>query len=185
MKKFIFKSVFLLIVSISFFGCSSDDSKESEPIVCSQGYTGSNCTTQIAPTKIKISNFKVTMFNNLDGNSNWDNNSEPDIFLQLINGTSGSTIWLSETYYPNVLSNGTNSFDFTPTIPVEITNVNGLFTLYLGDEDTNDIPSNPNDEMADILFNIYSSTNGFPTTLNISDNENIPFRVTLTLSYEW
>ena len=198
MKKIIFKSLVLLIVLISFLGCSSS-SDSCTPIVCQnagtsnsdcgcncpQGFTGTDCATQLIPSKIKITKFTVTKFNNTNGSSNWDNNSAPDIFLQLINGTNGSNIWLSTIYYPDAVSTGTNSFDFIPTTPVEITNTLGQFTLFLGDDDVHDMPSNPNDQMAAILFNIYSGTSGFPQSMNITNNASIPFRVTLSLQYEW
>lgn len=200
MKNFSLKSIFFgFLVVLTTMGCSSDSDSSSCPTIacqnggtfvncncnCPNGYTGVDCGTQITPTKIKITKFKVTMFNNLDNGSSWDLNSEPDIFLQLVNGSGGSNIWISEIYYPNVLSNGTNSFVFTPSSPIEITNTSSFYTIYLGDNDVNDSPSNPNDLMASILFNIYTPTNNFPSTLYLSDNQTYPFRVELSLSYEW
>lgn len=185
MKNFILRPALVLAISMFMFSCSSDSDSEITPLECPAGYMGTNCQTQITPAKIKITKFKVTFFNNLDGSSSWDTNSAPDIFLQLVNGNGGSNVWLSETYYPDVLSTGTNSFEFVPATPIVITNVTSLFTIYLGDNDTVDTPANSNDQMGSILSSLYSTTNGFPSTLLLTDGQATPFRVELSLQYEW
>lgn len=172
-------------MSISMLACSSDSDSDPAPQECPAGFTGINCQTQITPTRVKITKFRVTFFNNQDNGSSWDTGSGPDIFLQLVNGAGGSNIWLSDVYYPDVFSTGTNSFEFVPNSPIAITNVMSPFTIYLGDNDQIDIPSNPNDLMGSILFNIYSPGNGFPPTLQLTDGKAIPFRVELSLQYEW
>ncbi len=175
----------MLAMSISMLACSSDSDSDPAPQECPAGFTGTNCQMQITPTRVKITKFRVTFFNNQDNESSWDTGSGPDIFLQLVNGAGGSNIWLSEVYYPDVFSTGTNSFEFVPNSPIAITNVMSPFTIYLGDNDQIDIPSNPNDLMGSILFNIYSPGNGFPATLQLTDGKAIPFRVELSLQYEW
>lgn len=89
------------------------------------------------------------------------------IFLQLVNGSGRSNIWLSDVYYPDVFSTGTNSFEFVPNSPIAITNVMSSFTIYLGDNNAIGIPANSNDQMGSIFFNIYTTTNGFPATLSL------------------
>ncbi|TPD65739.1 hypothetical protein [Flavobacterium microcysteis] len=185
MKSFILRSAFALAMSTLIFSCSSDSDSDPAPQECPPGFTGINCQTQINPSKIKITKFRVTFFNNQDNGASWDTGSGPDIFLQLVNGAGGSNIWISEIYYPDVLSTGTNSFEFVPNSPIIITNVTSSFTIYLGDNDAIDVPSNPNDLMSSILFNIYTTTNGFPATLLLTDGKAIPFRVELSLQYEW
>lgn len=185
MKNFALRSAFVLAMSISMLACSSDSDSDPAPQECPAGFTGTNCQTQITPTRIKISKFRVTFFNNQDNGSSWDVGSAPDIFLQLVNGNGGSNVWLSEVYYPDVLSTGANSFEFVPAAPIVITNVTSSFTIYLGDNDLIDTPSNPNDLMGSILFNIYTTTNGFPSTLLLTDGRATPFRVELSLQYEW
>lgn len=175
----------MLAMSISMLACSSDSDSDPAPQECPAGFTGTNCQTQIIPTRIKITKFRVTFFNNQDNGSSWDTGSGPDIFLQLVNGAGGSSIWLSEVYYPDAFSTGTNSFEFVPNSPIAITNVMSPFTIYLGDNDQIDIPSNPNDLMGNILFNIYTPGSGFPATLQLTDGKAIPFRVELSLLYEW
>jgi hypothetical protein len=183
MKNFILRSVIMLAMFMSILSCSSDS--DSDPQECPAGYTGTNCQTQITPSKINITKFRVTFFNNQDNGASWDTGSGPDIFLQLVNGAGGSNIWISEIYYPDVFSTGTNSFEFVPNSPIVITNVTSSFTIYLGDNDAIDVPANPNDLMGSILFNIYTTTNGFPATLQLTDGRVVPFRVELSLQYEW
>lgn len=184
MKKQFKKTVFSLTMILSLLGCSSDsDSSISTPAPCPPGYTGTNCNIPITPTKIKITKFKVANFPNVDDSGvAWDfgssgSASNPDIYLQL-----GS--YITEIYYNDVLSNGTNSFEFTPNAPVEITNVNNIHSIYLGDWDSP--PTNPHDLMAQIDFYPYQSINGFPSTLTLIENStSSSFKVELTLNYEW
>ncbi len=185
MKKLFVKSVLVLAMSVTFFSCSSDsDSSTPTPVPCPQGYTGTNCNIPITPTKIKITKFKVTNFPNVEDNgTNWDlspNIVYPDIYLQFDSYVMNGTI------YNDVLSTGTNSFNFILSTPIEITTVNNLHTVYLGDWDLNDSPSNSNDLMAQIDFYPYQSINGFPSTLTlIENNTSSAFKVELTLTYEW
>lgn len=170
---------------VTFSGCSSDsDSSSPSPIPCPQGYTGTYCNIPITPSKIKITKFKVTNFPNVeDSGINWDlspNVVYPDIYLQFDNNVMGNTV------YNDVLSNGSNSFNFIPPTPIEITTVNDLHTIYLGDWDLSDSPSSPNDLMAQITFYPYQAINGFPTTLIlVENNTSSAFKVELTLIYEW
>lgn len=170
---------------VAFLGCSSDsDSISPSPTPCPQGYTGTYCNTPITPSKIKITKFKVTNFPNFEDNgANWDlppNVTYPDIYLQFDSSVMNSTI------YNDVLSNGSNSFNFILSTPIEITTVNNLHTIYLGDWDLSDNPSSSNDLMAQIDFYPYQAINGFPTTLTLVENStSSAFKVELTLIYEW
>ena len=178
MKINIKKTAITFMFIFSLYGCSSD-SENPTPKVCPKGYTGTDCNVPITPTKIKVTKLKVTNFPNVNGTASWDFNSNPDIYLQLNNS-------VTDTYFSNVLSNGTNSFEFIPTVPFEIVNVNELNTIYLGDYDLNDVPSTSNDLMATIYFYPYQSANGFPTTLYLASSNNTDaFKVELTLAYEW
>lgn len=206
MKNSILKSVLILILFTSFLSCSSDsNSPACLPITCLNGGTstsncgcncptgfkGTNCSTQITPTKISITKIRIKAFPNTDSsNSNWDvnfpdaSNALPDIFVTLEN-VSEAFLYQSPNYYANVISNGSNFFDFTPTTPIEITNVNSSFLIKLYDYDQADsnISSDP-DLMAYKAFNFYSSSSGFPATLIVS-NENAPFQVEFSLTYQW
>lgn len=185
MKKIFTKITLSLLIIISLIACSSDsDTLTQNPTPCSPGYSGTYCNIPITPTKIKITKFKVTNFPNITSNGfNWDGGSNneiyPDIFVQIGNN-------VLPIYYNDVLSTGSNSFEFIPAAAIEITNVNNLHTVYLGDYDLNDSPSNANDLMGQIEFYPYQAINGFPTTLMLSNNQtSVAFKVELTLTYEW
>ena len=194
----------LLVVAL---GCSKDDTTAScTPITClnggvstadcgctcPQGFTGSNCGTQLTPSKILISKIRVNYFNNNDNGSSWDpsiptsNLLTPDIYVA-IKDASNNTIYSSSTYYANVLSNGSNYFDFTPTNTIQLPISSDLsnFTISLYDFDGADSNINsPDDLMGEKLFFPYSSYGGFPTTITVT-NSNYPVSFTLIFSYVW
>lgn len=192
----------MLIMFISVLSCSSDSSSSCVPTTCLNGgvstancgcdcppgYSGSDCSTRITPSKIKISKIRVTMFPNTDsGGSAWDvSNGAPDISLIFSQDNSGTTItiWTATTYYPDVLSNGINYYDFTPATPIEITQVTIPHYIELLDYDGADTIPSVNDTMGVIAFYPYVQANGFPTTVQLVNNT-IPLRYELTLSYEW
>ncbi|GEC77711.1 hypothetical protein [Flavobacterium aquatile] len=180
MKKFIFKSVLLLIVSTSLLSCSSDDSEPTEPLVCPTGYNGIDCTTQITPTRIVISKIRVKLFPNTNGGNNWDIGSAPDIFVRLgIGDGSASTVVLfTSDYIADAVSDGTNFFDFTPNTPIELLFPTQQHAIILGDYDS----TSSNEFMGGLVFNPYNSTGGFPTTITVN-NSSIPLRFELTVSY--
>jgi hypothetical protein len=200
MKNFSFKSIFYgFLVVLTNIGCSSDSvSSSSCPIIncqnggtfvncqcdCPDGYSGEDCGTQITPSKIKITKFKITSFSNTNVGSSWDTNSEPDIFLQMIDEHVGTYIWISDIY-PNVLSTGNDNFIFIPNAPIEIINTSSFYSINLVDNDVNDTPSYFDEQMSSVLFNIYTPTNHFPSTLYLTDNQTYPFKVELSLTYEW
>lgn len=195
MRHFILKIAFFLI-SISILGCSSDDSSPSEcPELtcfnggifqdcgcnCPEGYLGTNCETQITPSKVLITNIRVKSFPNQDMGSNWDFNGLPDIYTDIEN--QSGTLYSSETYFIDAISNGVNYFDFTISPAFGIANVTLPHYITLWDYDLEDIPSSDDDYMAITAFYPYEASRGFPTTLILSSNPQ--FQVELSLSYEW
>lgn len=203
MKNIILKLLVFTLI-ISSLGCSKDSTSDCIPITCLnggtsnsdcgcnclQGYTGKNCSNQITPSKIIISKIRVKYFPNTDNGSTWDislpsaNNSYPDVYVSL--SMLDTVIYNSTIYYTNVISDGSNNFDFVPSTPISITSVNSSFIINLFDYDGSDsnINDNVDDLMAYKVFNLYSSTGGFPSTLTIEDNSK-PFAVELSLSYQW
>jgi hypothetical protein len=203
--KTIFKRLSVLTIAFLFFNCSSD-STPCVPISClnggtstpdcgcncPQGYTGSDCSTQITPTKITISKIRVKYFPSKNAGSYWDlllplvdaNIALPDIYLTLEN-SSLIEIYRSPTYYKNVVSDGIAYYDFVPSTPINITSVTSGLVLNLWDydgADSNGISSD--DDMGFIVFNLYKSTGGFPSTLTVVDaSKSLGFE--LTLSYTW
>lgn len=197
----------VLIIAFLFFNCSSDSG--DTPCVpisclnggtstpdcgcdCPQGYTGSDCSTQVTPTKITITKIRVKYLPNTTTTEGyWDiiglnpTNASPDIFVTMVN-SSFTEIYRSTTYYKNVISDGVTYYDFVPSTPISITSVNSVFILKLWDYDGAD--SNFNDDIDDnmgfVVHYVYSSTGGFPSTITVSDTT-IPLSFELTLSYTW
>ncbi len=208
--KDLLKKITLLFIVIIVFGCSKDSPNSNvvncTPILClnggtstpdcgctcPQGYTGSNCSTQILPTSIKITKIKVKYFSNYDNGSNWDVtfptavNASPDIYVTLQN-SNNIELFNSPTYFENAISNGITTWDFIPATPITIpfTYFNSLkIRLYDYDGAVSNVNDGIDDLMASSIFNIYSSTGGFPTTINLLDSST-PIGYELTLQYTW
>jgi len=215
--KFILKSLIFLTLMAFAISCSSDSApvEGSTPCVpitclnggvstpncgctCPQGFTGNNCSTQITPSKIKITKITVKKFPNFDGTNTWDpcstlcltaddiNRKRPDIYFTIEN-TNLVEIYKHPSYFPNVISNliGTDLFEFTPTLSLEFTNFSTGYILNLKDYDgaeSNFI--SPDDEMGFVAFMLYNSNGGFPTTKTIT-NSNGTLIFELTLQYTW
>lgn len=182
MKNYFIKTTLILLVFSLTSSCSSDsDNPNPAPTPCPQGYTGSNCSTQITPSKIKILNIRVTKFPNskVDGSS-WDTFpvSAPDIYVKLLKGTTNNLY--TSGFYSDVVSNGSNYFDFTPTVPIEITDLNSPYVLNLFDYDN--LPND--DNMGFYAFYLYSATGGFPTNVSVGSTTDA-LRIEMTLSYVW
>ncbi len=183
----------LLIIAL-FFGCSKDDPSSScTPIAClnggvstpdcgcdcPQGYTGTNCGTQVMPLQILITKIKVTAFPSTTTNGNfWDQGAignlvRPDIFPYL---TLGSTALLQGTAVQDAVN--TSVYTWTPTTPVVLTSsqFTSELSLDLYDEDTL-----TNEFMGGWYFYVYNPTGGFPTTKTVGAAGPVTFE--LTLSY--
>ncbi len=187
----------LLVLSIFFLArCSSDSNNSScETIACQnggvfidcecscpEGYTGTNCETQVTPTQIMISKVTVQLFPALrpDG-SNWDNlignNVLPDLYFQLVTPPS-EVIYDSPTFFEN--ADVANNHEFSLDSPIVITDALSPYIISLFDYDFPDADEN----MAAQSFFIYENDNAFPNTLTIFDS-NQPIAVDLELSYQW
>jgi hypothetical protein len=197
------KIIALLVVLMLNINCSSDsnDTAACTPIACLNGgtsnsncgcnctigFTGPNCSNQITPTKILITQIKVKNFPNkkTDGVTTWDDYlvtslNSPDIFPFL---TLGSINLFQGAALQDVISNGngTDNFTWNPTTPIQIVAINSQFTINLYDADL----GNPGYEfMGGYNFNLYNSTGGFPTTITLS-NSTSPYKFELTVSYVW
>lgn len=204
--KIIVSKLLVLFLVFFLFGCSSDSTTPCVPISClnggtstpdcgcdcPQGFTGSNCSTQVTPSKITITKIRVKYFSNkTPTQGNWDiiglnaTNASPDILVTMLN-SSFTDIYKSTTYYKNAISDGITYFDFVPSTPISITAVNSPFILHLWDYDGADSNINDgiDDDMGFVGLYVYSSTGGFPSTITVSDTT-IPLSFELTLSYTW
>ena len=203
------KKIFFGILTLSLlFSCSSDSETETRctPIAClnngvsnsncgcdcPQGFTGSNCSIQSTPTIIKITKIKVKYFPNTDNGSNWDvsfptaNNAWPDIYVTLENSNSVE-LFNAPNYFPNVTSNGSNTWDFIPSTPISISFIyfNSLkLKLYDYDGADSNVNDNLDDLMATTIFNIYNANGGFPSIITVG-NTSTPIVYELSLQYVW
>ncbi len=201
--KIILKSIAFLTFLIIIISCSSDSgsgggSTPCVPVTCLNGgvstsncgctcpigFTGTNCSTQVTPTKILITKITVKNFPNRkpDGLT-WDNfvftsYNSPDIFPFL---TLGSTTLYQGDFMSDVISNGNNTdnFTWTPTTPIQIILINSQYTLNLYDSDVSG-----SEFMGGFNFTPYSSTGGFPGTLILS-NSTSSYKFELSLTYVW
>ena len=194
--------MFFLLVMV--LGCSNDDTTAScTPIAClnggvstadcgcdcPQGFTGTNCGTQVIPTQIKITKIRVKKFPNLKpNNSKWDSfvlpgYENPDIFPALL-PFEGTSVLFVGTPINDSFSYGNDSFDFIPTTPIVITQLSQQFTLILYDDDSTTLYPNTFEQMGGFNFYIYSSTGGFPTTMPLNSPTS-SYGFELTLSYIW
>lgn len=188
----------ITVVVMLFVSCSSDSGDTPcNPIAClnggtsradcgcdcPQGFTGTNCGTQVTPTQVKITNIRVTKFPNLTPNGNrWDtlpSNSDADIYLTIEN-SSLTTIWTSPTYFEDATGSGTYYYDFVPTTPIIFTNFASGYIMNIYDFDT--VVSKEFIDYA--TFNPYSGSGGFPTTKTFT-NATSSFSFQLTLEYIW
>lgn len=198
----------LLIVLMLNLGCSSDS---EDPVTCTpipclnggtsnalcecdcpQGFTGINCGNQSTPSIIRITKIKVKAFPNTNNGSTWDIsfptaiNALADIYVKL-NNSIGVELYNAPNYFPNVLSDGNNSWDFIPSAPISIPFVyfNSLrLELFDYDGANSNVNNNIDDLMAITLFDIYLPNNGFPTTITIG-NTTTPIIYDLSLQYVW
>lgn len=166
-------------MSMSFFGCSSDsDSSTTTPTPCPQGYTGPNCTTEITPSKIKITKIRIKQFPNNIADSGLSN---PDIFIDFYK--SNSLIYTSySNYFLNANGDGSMNYDYTFITPYESTSISTIFRLDLIDYDT----STTEELMNSFFFSPYTYTQGlgFPTSFNIQDSSGA-YKAEIFVTYEW
>lgn len=173
MKIKISAALLVLICATTFFGCRKEDPNGNSPndpcynkicknggycqdgtCICPAGWTGSDCGTQVTPSKITVTKITVTNFN-----QNGDpDDTYPDIYVIL---KSGSTqLYNSPTYYTDATSPG--SYDFIPSVPIDL-NAIASYSMQLWDFD-----AISDDLLHSISFTPYSSTGGFPAYLTVN-----------------
>lgn len=196
--KTIFKNLSVIIVVVMLFvGCSSDS--ETTPCVpisclnggtstadcgcdCPQGFTGSNCSTIITPTKVIINQVIVKSFNNYDSSGLlWDLTNEADIYVKINRGTS--VIYDSPTFFSNAVDSSNTNYTFTLSPVLEISQVNTPLVISLWDYDLGDTPSNDDDNMGSAAFFPFNGTS-FPSVITVTD-PSTPTTFEIHLSYVW
>ncbi len=190
----------VLIIAFLFFNCSSDSGDTPcFPITClnggtstpecgcncPQGYTGSNCSTQITPNKITITKIEIVSFPTIDPSAitgNWDyfpissSQNAPDLAIVLYDFTT-STILSNSSSNPFTDAQNTQSHSYTyPSFL--ISNVNNLFSIQLRDIDTN----SSFQIMDTYVFSIYDNEGGFPSIIPIINGDT---KYNLYVTYNW
>lgn len=179
--------VLATFLTITCFSCSKDDGTGggSDPCaqvvcqnggycangqcVCPAGYTGADCSQQVTPSRIRITQIDVSRFPATDGGAGWDLTSGCDIYPTF--SDANNTIWDSPTFFQNADPN--SSYTFTPSNPIEITNVFGQYILRLYDYDDFDA----DDYMGGVSFNLYSSSGGFPNIIYLDGGGAVAFTI--------
>ncbi|WP_298898193.1 hypothetical protein [uncultured Psychroserpens sp.] len=199
MRNQIFKLIFVSILTATYFGCSSDsDSDNCETISClnggtfidcecdcPQGYSGSNCSTQVTPSRVIINKAIVKVFPNTNNGDFWDlaipeaEDALPDIYITFQNSDL-DVIYDSPTFYENAISGEGTFFEFTITPNIQLTTFSDPYLINIWDYDTLD----EDDFMTSFGFFAYTSNNSFPNTITVVSQPN-ELLVDLELSYEW
>jgi len=143
---------------------------------CSTGWTGSDCSTQVTPSKIQINKIVIRDFPQYDNGSTWDLNSGPDIFVKFALGSN--VIYTQPTVFQDASSG--HSLTLTPSQPIIVTSPLSRYAIYLYDYDSGF--GGNNDYMGGVEFNIYSSTNNFPGVVTASYGS---IKVDFYITYNW
>lgn len=134
-----------------------------------------------------VTKIRVASFPNTDSSGAlWDfPDSNADITVVLGRIAAPTTVlWSSPNYYPDVLSTGSNFYDFTPATPILISQVQSQHLIELFDYDGADPIPSPNDSMGALSFIPYIPSSGFPTTIQLSSPSGT-LRFELTVAYQW
>lgn len=143
--------------------------------VCPEGFTGSDCSKQLAPSVIRINKIEVTQFPQTDAGAGWDLTSGADIFPIVYLGST--QIWEAPTFFQNATP-GT-VYSFIPSPAIELKSPGSQYDISLYDYDDFDA----DDFMGGILFYPYTSTNKFPDVLTLDAGKGVAFK--LYVSYSW
>ena len=165
MKKFILKSILLLIVTTTFLNCSSDsDSPQTEP----------------TKTKVRITAYQINgiPFTAPDG-LGWDGiNGNPDVYVGLYNGSN--FVYVSGTL-PNVPSNGLPIGDSFASPYYLVPNFSDNINFIVMDEDSG---TDNDDLIGSVTFVMSDYTigvNKYPASVIKSSNGTI---ISLSLLWE-
>ena len=183
----------------TYLGCSSDSNSDNcETITCLNGgsfvncecncplgYTGSNCSTQVTPSKVIINEAIVKVFPNDNNGEFWDlaipnvEDALPDVYITFQNSDL-DVIYDSPTFYENAISGGDTFFEFTLTPALELTAFSDPYLVNIWDFDIN----SDDDFMTSFGFFVYTSGNNFPDVITVVSQSN-EILVDLEVAYEW
>ena len=191
----------LLLLLLITTSCSSDDDVNScAPIEClngglktddcgcdcPDGYTGSDCSSQLIPKSIRILRLNVKKFPNTKENGNlWDevaigSATNPDLQLDIRN-SSDEIIYSSEVLDNRISSGNCDDENyFYPNTLIVGSEVTSPLDFILYDEDTTgwEILGGG----ADVV--LYTSDNNFPNTLVLGECSGFGF-IEIDVEYTW
>lgn len=137
---------------------------------CPESFTGTNCSEQRTPDKIRIRSIQVTKFPGLNNSIGWDATDGPDLYFRLYEGINPLSQPLMDI--PN--ANDQEDYHFFIEI-IDLRNVFNEHTLELRDYDAEDA----DDILGEVKFIPYYSTNGFPESMILDNGQKIAFNVEL------
>jgi len=171
----------MLMMFLAFAGCSGSD----DSVDCPEGFTGSDCSTKVKPTKMFITKVVVKAYPlyNHETNDFWDSGSpnssqtRPDVFLAFdFNG--------NEFYSNEFMENATGELTFVmnPALPMMEINDNNIGLALFDLDDFNDITDS--EFMVIQYFQAYDSLGtDFPNVIRVDNGVN--FIADVYFTYEW
>lgn len=188
MKNLIFLKVILLSFTLVFMSsCEEDDPCELVVCLndgvcvngtcdCEEGFSGPDCSDQITPSAIKITNIKVIRFPaTRDNGSSWDLTNGADIYVTL--DYDNNNIYTHPDRFEN--ADGTTTFDFVPDVNLNMENPTDMYVISLFDDDGIEA----DDFLGGIQFTPYSNDNKFPDILNLDANGLVAFELTVEYTF--
>ena len=151
---------------LTMVGCSKE---KDTPAPVTPPPTTPAPVTPPSYSKFKINEVVVTDMPTLNSSGNaWDFSTNPDIYFKITNST-------------NTLFDGISAYmiDFNPanlptgwtfSTPYIVNNLTESFFIDLYDNDTNDFPSNADDLIGYVSFNMSSYTSTYPTSVSRNYN---------------
>lgn len=143
---------------------------------CSTGFTGPDCRDQKTPSKIRITNIRVTQFPATDNSGGgWDLFSGPDIYVTM--EYNGSQVYEYPSYFQD--ASPSQTYSFQPSINLNMNNPTDEYIIRIYDYDSTD----PDDYMRGIRFFPYQDGNNFPDKLRFDAGEEFAFELSVVYTF--
>jgi hypothetical protein len=185
------KKVLLFLLTITLLSCEKESTEESTNgnnlpttdecagitcfnggqcvsgiCICPEGYTGTNCQTQVTPSAFRITKVRVNNFPPTDNGAGWDLTTGPDVYVAY-----GSTCCSGST---GIVENANPPLTFN--VNWQTSNPASQFTIWVVDNDDFD----SDDIIGGIIFTPLNFDDGFPPQINLN-----AAGISLTIDVEW